>query len=63
MGKGAQASLADLRRMLGHLRVVEGTNEAPTLLERKSLFGYFEVWKWVSGKGTKALFQQVSGDD
>jgi hypothetical protein len=43
------------------LRIVEGTEEEPLCIERRSPMGNFEVWKKVSGRGSKSWFEQVNG--
>ena len=54
-----RAQLQALRAMWGRLRIVEGTEEAPLIIERKTPHGRFEVWKRIEGSGLKAWFQRV----
>jgi hypothetical protein len=53
-----RAQLYALRSRWGTLRVVEGTDEAPVILERRTPLGTFEVWRHESGTGSKAWFER-----
>lgn len=48
--------------MWGKLRIVEGTEAEPTLIERQVPFGNFEVWRYLSGSGSKSIFEKQGGD-
>ncbi len=57
----ARAQLHELRSRWGQIRVTEGTEEEPRVIERLTRFGNLEIWKWVNGRGTKAWFECANG--
>lgn len=60
-GGRARRTLGDLRRCWGKLRVTEGTEAEPRIIERRSM-GDCEVWKHLHGKGSGAVFELQRGD-
>lgn len=56
-----RAQLHELKSRQGTLRITEGTEAEPRVIERRTLFGSFEVWTFVSGTGTRAVFEQQGG--
>jgi hypothetical protein len=59
-GGRPRAQLHHLKSRLGTLRVTEGTEEEPKIIERITAFGNCEVWKYVSGRGTRAWFEMAN---
>ncbi len=59
----ARAQLHELKSRWGTLRVTEGTEEEPLIIERRTPMGNCEVWKHVSGRGSKSWFEHVNGGE
>lgn len=60
MANRPRASFKDLKARWGRLRVTEGTELEPRILELRSDTTGFEVWRWIAGSGAKALFERIS---
>lgn len=60
MSPRARATIVELRRMWGKLRVTEGTDEVPLVIERRAL-GNLQIWKYREGRKHAAVFELVHG--
>lgn len=56
----AHATRSDLARMWGRLRVTEGTETEPLVIERRSM-GNLQVWKFVHPSKQGPVFELVRG--
>ena len=54
------ATIVELRRMWGKLRVTEGTEEEPLTIERRAL-GNLQIWRYLEGRKYAAVFELVHG--
>lgn len=54
-----RASLKDLQERWSRLRVTEGTEQEPRIVELLSETTGCEVWRWLAGRGPRALFERV----
>jgi hypothetical protein len=59
LGRG-RATLNQLRLRWGKLRLTEGTPIDPIVFELTNIDGRTEVWKHVSGRGGKAIFERTA---